>query len=212
MSLNEVFDIFNDEMQKIGTASREDAHKLGLWHQTFHCWIISKSDTGSWNLLFQLRHKDKDTFPELLDISCAGHLLTGESVEDGIRELDEELGINVSYQEIYPCGIFAVENVISENLMDREFCHIFLHVCNKPLVDYTFQFSEITGLFLINIDDFMELVNGKRDSVLSEALVLDKDIDGRTYRVKREVRLSDIVPHPKEYYDFILRKIQTYIE
>jgi hypothetical protein len=29
MSLSEVFDIFNDKMQRIGTASREEVHRLG---------------------------------------------------------------------------------------------------------------------------------------------------------------------------------------
>jgi 8-oxo-dGTP pyrophosphatase MutT (NUDIX family) len=45
----------------------------------------------------------------------------GESVEDGIRELEEELGIDVSFHELYPFGSFAVENVISEELIDRNF-------------------------------------------------------------------------------------------
>jgi hypothetical protein len=72
--------------------------------------------------------------------------------------------------------------------------------------------SEITGLFLINVVDFIQLVNGHRDSVLSEGIILDEDVVGKTYSVKREIYLPDIVPHPKEYYDFVLQKIKSYIE
>ena len=78
------------------------------------------------SLLFQLRHKDKDTYPGLLDVSCAGHLQSGETVEDGVRELEEELGITVPFHELIPCGMVAEENIISEHVVDREFNHIFI--------------------------------------------------------------------------------------
>lgn len=87
MSSDEWLDVFNEQMKKIGQASRKNVHAQGLWHQTFHCWIINKSTTGRWSLLFQLRRKDKDVFPNQHDISCAGHLLSGEAVEEGVREL-----------------------------------------------------------------------------------------------------------------------------
>ncbi|MGF7045580.1 isopentenyldiphosphate isomerase [Paenibacillus sp. DS2015] len=79
--IQEEFDIYNEQMIKIGIASRQQAHALGLWHQTFHCWVVRTSATAGFSLLFQLRHPDKDTFPSLLDISCAGHLTTGEGPE-----------------------------------------------------------------------------------------------------------------------------------
>ncbi len=70
MSLNEIYDVFNAQMIKIGKDSRQNVHAKGLWHQAFHCWIINKSISGDWSLLFQLRHKDKDTFPNILRCNC----------------------------------------------------------------------------------------------------------------------------------------------
>jgi isopentenyldiphosphate isomerase len=211
MSLNEEFDIFNDKMQKIGTSTRQEAHAQGLWHQTFHCWVINTSAMEGWRLLFQLRHIEKDTFPNLLDISCAGHLLTGESVEDGLRELKEELGIDVLFSEIFTCGVFAEENIISKKLIDREFCHVFLYECNQSLTEYKFQISEISGLFFINLDDFKQLIHGVRDSVIAKGIVIDGTV-GETDEVSREVFITDIVPHPKEYYDFIFHKIHSLLD
>ncbi|MDF2939105.1 MAG: hypothetical protein K0Q90_4478, partial [Paenibacillaceae bacterium] len=100
MAQDENFDIFDEHMNHIGTASRQEAHAQGLWHRTFHCWVLRKGSAG-WEILLQLRHKDKDTFPGLLDVSSAGHLLAGELVEDGVRELEEELGIGVPYPELF---------------------------------------------------------------------------------------------------------------
>ncbi|MDC3417918.1 hypothetical protein [Aquibacillus salsiterrae] len=38
----EQLDIFDHNKKHIGKANREDAHRLGLWHQTFQCWIVIK--------------------------------------------------------------------------------------------------------------------------------------------------------------------------
>jgi hypothetical protein len=42
-----------EQMVRIGEATRQSVHTQGLWHQTFHCWIVSKSSKGELNLLFQ---------------------------------------------------------------------------------------------------------------------------------------------------------------
>ena len=38
--MSEVLDIFDAKMNQIGTASRDEVHQKGYWHQTFHCWIV----------------------------------------------------------------------------------------------------------------------------------------------------------------------------
>jgi isopentenyldiphosphate isomerase len=116
MSQDEVFDVSNALMVKVGEATRQNVHVQGLWHQTFHCWIVHTSTTGESSLLLQVRHKDKDTYPNLLDISCAGHLQKGETVEDGVRKLQKELGVSVSFNNLIYCGMIAEEDMISRHL------------------------------------------------------------------------------------------------
>ncbi|AJS59347.1 NUDIX hydrolase [Paenibacillus sp. IHBB 10380] len=207
--LQEEFDIYNEQMIKIGIASRQHAHAQGLWHQTFHCWVVTTSAEGV-SLLFQLRHPDKDTFPNLLDISCAGHLTTGEYPEDGLRELQEELGIEATFSELYPCGIFKEENIITENLIDREFCHVFLYKSNQALRDYKFQRSEISGLFFIELEHFKQLIHGDRESLLAQGSVMNDDI-GEVIHDSRRVSRTDFVPHHQAYYDLIFSKIESLI-
>lgn len=207
MSLDEMFDIFNNRMEKIGTASRSEAHLLGLWHQTFHCWVYRETDGQGPSLLFQLRDAEKDTYPSLLDISCAGHLLTGERVEDGIRELKEELGLSVSFNALHSCGVFVDDNTITKTLIDREFCHMFLYECAKDVSEYDFQVSEVSGLYFINMDEFQQLIQGDIESVVAEGITLNGST-GERYEENRVVSLRDFVPHQKEYYDLILSEIR----
>ena len=88
----------DEKRQPLGIKSREEIHRLGYWHETFHCWFVKKVH-NEWMIYFQLRSKEKADYPLLLDITAAGHLLAGETINDGIREIDEELGLAVQLQD-----------------------------------------------------------------------------------------------------------------
>ena len=71
---------------------RAEVHRDGDWHRAVHVWITD----GRGNLLMQYRSVSKDTFPSMWDVSCAGHMGTEtDSVESAVRELKEELGLDV---------------------------------------------------------------------------------------------------------------------
>jgi isopentenyldiphosphate isomerase len=206
MLTEEIFDVFNEQRVKIGTASRSSVHAEGLWHQTFHCWIVSRSASGGSSLLLQLRHKDKDVYPNMLDISCAGHLQSEEQVEDGIRELHEELGLVVDFEALHYCGCIAEENIISADLIDREFNHMFIYKCDDPLESYSFQRSEISGLFYIPIVEFLQLLDGTITTIDTEGVVVD-EADERLIRVRRTIDREHIAPISKKYFELLFDNI-----
>ncbi|BCG59746.1 NUDIX hydrolase [Paenibacillus sp. URB8-2] len=206
MPLPEMFDIFNEQMIRIGTDSRNNAHAKGLWHQTFHCWVVNPSEGEGGSLLFQLRHKNKDTFPGLLDTSCAGHLQAGESVEDGVRELQEELGLAVPFEELVYCGMAAEESNPSPGLIDREFSHVFLYTSDQELEQYRFQWEEISGLFFVGIPKFRQLVGGETDALRIEGIVADEETQCVS-REQRLVRLEDFTPNSEEYYRLLFKRL-----
>mgnify|MGYP000375304950 CR=1 FL=1 len=43
---DELIDIFDENMNLLGTALKSQAHREGLWHKTFHCWLARKNDEG----------------------------------------------------------------------------------------------------------------------------------------------------------------------
>ncbi len=80
-----------DECGKIlGIVNRNVAHKKGLLHRVVHiCLINSKNE-----ILLQKRSKNKKLYPNVWDISAAGHVDVAESAIDAaVRETAEELGL-----------------------------------------------------------------------------------------------------------------------
>jgi isopentenyldiphosphate isomerase len=200
----ELFDIFDHNGMRIGTAGRTEVHQKGLWHQTFQCWIWTVRDEGP-VLLFQLRHPQKDTFPGRLDISCAGHLSAGERVEDGTRELEEELGLIVDYADLTFCGMYSSNKVLADGRRDCEFCHVFLYRCDQPLSDYRLQAEEVTGLFEIPLSRLELLFSGAATSIRASGVELKQ---GRLIPVERSISAGDLVPHDRTYYELILRHLE----
>ncbi|WP_379134865.1 NUDIX domain-containing protein [Paenibacillus sp. sgz500958] len=195
----EMLDVFDEQMGWTGTDSRDNVHRKGLWHQTFHCWVIHPWEGEGGSLLFQLRHPDKETYPGLLDISCAGHLQAGEAVRDGVRELKEELGLDVPFEELIFCGMNAEEVVLSDTYIDREFNHVFIYKTDKPLSEYHFQRTEISGLYLVKIKDYRDLLNGDIESVWVEGIASDES--GQVVRPdQRRIQRDDFTPNSDDYY------------
>jgi isopentenyldiphosphate isomerase len=203
----EMFDIYDEKMNWLGQAPRSEVHAKGLWHATFQCWIVSLANEEP-ALLLQLRHPDKDLFPNLLDISCAGHLAAGETVEDGARELEEELGLNVDFNELIPCGLFAEEDLMSDHLIDREFCHVFIYRCDQSLDKYVLQADEVTGLFKVNAAELERLVHGEIGQL--EAVGYQTGPNGQLEEASLLVTPKDLVPHPAAYYDLVFQTLRKH--
>lgn len=207
----EYFDIYDREMQWQGTAARSEVHAKGLWHQTFHCWIVQIKD-GVPHLLFQRRHASKDTYPGLLDISCAGHLEAGESVQDGVRELQEELGLYTSFDQLSLCGMYAEDNELPNGGRDREFCHVFWMECDQELTDYRVQEDEVVGLYWIKLSDVGALINKEVGEVLASGVDYAPSCGVCLEQSAQVVgsymfRAEEFVPHPEAYYKMLFQSI-----
>lgn len=164
----EMVDVYDDTFKKIGIKPKKEVHKTGEWHKAIHCWIVRRDNTGEY-LLFQKRGKDKTLFPNYLDISAAGHYQTGEIVSDGVREITEELGLNVDFNKLLYLGIkFDINK--SENIFNREFDEVFLHEESKSVYEYDIDIEEVEGLVQIKITDGINLFSNEIDFVMAEGV------------------------------------------
>lgn len=68
---NEMLKIFDENKHQIGIATREEVHRLGHWHEAFHCWFVSREEEKDY-IYLQLRSDMKKDYPSLLDITAAG--------------------------------------------------------------------------------------------------------------------------------------------
>jgi isopentenyldiphosphate isomerase len=81
----------------IGEETRENVHGKGLLHREIHVLILDKDK----KIVFQLRDKNKDTYPDLLDAAVGGHVELGDDfVTAAIKETEEETGIKVTESDL----------------------------------------------------------------------------------------------------------------
>ncbi len=190
-SNEEMLDYYDANMTYLGAKGRESVHRDGDWHCVFHCWVIYRDNAGKDYMILQKRGPDKKTFPNKLDVSAAGHYEAGETVKDGVRELQEELGLNVQFEDLIPVGR-RIQCAKYGDLLDYEVADVFFLICDQPLQNYDYQRDEISGLVKINIDDVLGLFRGKTQAVKAEAIGLGED------RVL--LHLSDFIPTSDNYY------------
>jgi isopentenyldiphosphate isomerase len=183
----EVIDIFNERMEHIGSVPRKEAHQNGLWHKVFHCWVVTKDKDGTESVIFQLRSKQKESVPNSLDISAAGHLQVGETPVQGLRELKEELGIEATENNLKFLGVH-VEVWCDEKTVNREFDYVYFLREDKNLSDYTVQASEVTGLTKIKIDDGIKLFTKEVSEI--DALSVHFDENGKAVDAGFNQRLN----------------------
>jgi 8-oxo-dGTP pyrophosphatase MutT (NUDIX family) len=118
--------------------------------------------------LFQLRSKTKSTHPNKLHISAAGHLSVGESIESGIREVKEELGIDVDFNSLRYLGCRRqFEDIPTPKgvFYNREFVNTYLLKDDTPLDQYILQPDELDGVYEADISDCLKLFSDEVESI-----------------------------------------------
>jgi isopentenyldiphosphate isomerase len=167
---------------------KSEAHRRGLWHRCFHCWVFGAGVGGPY-LLVQRRSATKDTWPGYLDVTAAGHLAAGEEPLDGLREVEEELGLRVDPGRLTPLGTRRAEQRIPGGL-DREFHDVFLICDDTPPGDLRLQREEVETVLGIRLEE-------------AEALGTAGSAPAREYRDGQvseiQVRVSDFVPNTDDY-------------
>ncbi|TDL80561.1 NUDIX hydrolase [Peribacillus frigoritolerans] len=200
----EVLRIFDENQNPIGTASRAEVHKIGHWHETFHCWFAGIENDRVY-LYFQLRSKEKKDYPNLFDITAAGHILAHETIEDGTREVEEEIGIHVSFSELVLLDVMKY-CVSQTDLNDNEIAHVYFYPFNLSFEAFTLQKEEVSGMVRADLHSFRELISSRRSSLLVEGFEVDQDDTRRT--IQTEVDKTGFVPHEDAYYERVLDLIE----
>jgi len=205
----ELIDIYDANLKRFGTAERLAAHLNGEWHQTFHMWIASSLHGGS--LIFQLRAPDAKNYPNLLDITAAGHLQAGEDVSHGVREVIEELGIQVSYDQLKPLG-YRVEVADQANgQRNREYQNVFLVRDDRKAAEFKPDPAEVYGLLYVPISQGMELFTGRRTEVVAEGIAFDKK-KGSWLPTTDTLSKDRFLPRIQQYYLTMLIMAERLLE
>lgn len=143
----EYLDICDEKGQPTGkTVSRQEAHQQGLLHRTAHVWIV-RNENGRTEALLQKRSMQKESFPGLYDTSSAGHIPAGEEpLPSALRELEEELGISASPDQLAYAGTFRIqyEKVFHGQVFrDNEVTRVYVYRERVDLDKLTLQADEV---------------------------------------------------------------------
>ncbi|MBI5060783.1 MAG: NUDIX domain-containing protein [Candidatus Aenigmarchaeota archaeon] len=171
--MDELVDITDENSNETGVVKKKSlVHRDGDWHKGIHVWIV-KDD----KILLQKRAPGKKLFPNKLDVSCAGHVMHGESCEDtAVRELEEELGISVK-----PSDLLLVEKrkqiSFGKEMRSREINAIFLLFMKSDLKDLKLQKSEVSEVKLFAPDELRQLFKNKPQLFVDDKKYLSEMID-----------------------------------
>jgi hypothetical protein len=168
----ELIDILNENGIKTGqVASRDEAHRKGLWHRAIVVAIINEKN----EILLQQRAANKEKNANMWDISAAGHISSGQdSLMAATREINEEvsvnLGFNVEVREFRFMYSFRKEEKFSESFIERQFYDFFIlrqSGLTKESINY--QRSEVQDIKFVTVTELNKLRESnqlvKRDEV-----------------------------------------------
>ena len=165
------------------TALKTEAHENGWFHPAVHVWFF----TSDGNILVQQRGENKSTFPLLWDVSVAGHVMAGESIKEAaIREVREEIGLDITKDNLEKIAVFKATHEHPEGILDREFHHVFLSELKDGLQTLTKQQSEVNALAVTPLLRFAEETWGLANT-------------------------GKYVPHGVEYYKTVIKTIKAKI-
>ena len=171
----EFFDVVDDLGNPTGvTVDRERAHAEGIPHRTAYVWIVRRKNDKV-QILLQKRCENKDSFPGCYDISSAGHIPAGVGyIDSAIRELKEELGVDIRPEALVYCG---VKNIVFDSVFhdkefhDKQISKVFMLWLDLEEDEFTIQQEEIEEVKWM---DFQECKIAVRDNTIPNCILLDE--------------------------------------
>lgn len=162
--MEEYVDVLDENGQKTGKIKpRSLVHRDGDWHKSVHIWIVNDKN----EVLLQKRSQNKDSHPNMWDISSAGHLSAGdESIFGAIREIKEELGIDVLPKQLKLIGSRKKKGNYQSAFINSEFSDIYLIRSPIRIDEITPQPEEVSDVKYISLDTFRHMIKTKDETLL----------------------------------------------
>lgn len=183
--MDEQWQLYNPQGEPIVGmgAVKQDVFTNGLLHGGSHVWIW-RTNNGTPEVLVQKRSATKETWPNLYDISAAGHIDVSEQpLAAAVREVSEEIGIKVVGADLQLIGLAKIYMTAPSGSIENEFQWLYLYELTGD-VEFSLQTDEVESLQWKSLDEFKK----------------DVSADSNIY-----------VPHGKNYYSTVINAIETQI-
>lgn len=158
--MEEMLDVLGENGIETGEVlTRKEVHKQGLWHKIIVVAIIDENN----QILMQQRSFTKETCPGKWDISAAGHVSAGQSsVEAAVREVNEEVGIEIRDTDLDYILTYKKESYVREDYMDKQIFDCYIaKVKEIDMNKIILQESEVADSKLVNREEFKNMVENE---------------------------------------------------
>jgi len=172
----EYIDVISPDGNLTGVSkSRNEIHQEGIWHRSVHIWVLNDKE----ELLIQRRALEKESHPGLWDVSCAGHIESGDSSRQAaVRELKEELGLTIQPEELE--RIFTIESHFILNngtYKDNELVDVYLLRKNINVQALQLQPEEVESVKMISVESFRKSVLSNDSSFVPHSKIYQNLFD-----------------------------------
>jgi isopentenyldiphosphate isomerase len=205
----EILQIYSKNGKKLKKKlSKGIVHSEGHWHRSFHCWIYSIKNKEVF-LHFQRRSITKTLEPNKFDIAVAGHYILDEGIEGGLREIREELGIEVSLSDILYVGTRKCVSSPFKGYINKEFQDVFVMEYKSEIETYTPNLQEVSEIFEIEIDSFLSFLNDSQILLNISGICFTKKGHGRK---ECQIAMKDFFIDTDNYYLIVSHFIRNYVK
>lgn len=152
----ELLDIIDENGNLTGEVmEREKVHDLNLLHWEISVFIINNKK----QVLLQKRAATKRFNPNKYG-SCAGHVNSGESIEDtALREIEEEIGLKVAKKDLKILDKMELRKGETNSHITR----VFYVICNEN--NFKIQEEELSKVKWFDIDDVINMIKNNDDRI-----------------------------------------------
>jgi isopentenyldiphosphate isomerase len=158
----EYFDVLTEKGEYTDRVeSRKECHNKGFWHKAVAVFIINSKN----QILLQKRSSNKKMWPNLWDISAGGHVLAGEfGFQAIIREIKEEIGIDINKNDILFIGAATSEN-IKKDIINKHFNEYYIVNKDIEIADLKLQKEEVSDAQWFEKEDIIKRIENNYEGI-----------------------------------------------
>lgn len=160
--MQELWQLYTEDGQPVPGqgAIKNDIYTKGLLHGSAHVWIYLQNGANV-EVLLQKRGANKRTWPNLYDISAAGHIDIGEEpLTTALRETKEEIGLDITAADLKLIKLNRVVMLPPNGETENEFQWIYLLRLDQ-IPKFILEKSEVDSLLWKPLGEFEKEVFAK---------------------------------------------------
>ena len=208
----EYLDKYTDKFKHIGTCEKSECHKKGYWHKVI---TVLAFNPETRKVYFQRKWPKDRIITEdnaLLDFTVGGHVQAGETLEQAVREVKEELLEDVELKDLVYLGIRQTAATVTDTYIANEFQYVYLYPNKKSLEDYEVNGEEIARLVEVDLYDALALFMDERSQIKAREKYVQEDdylIEEKVIERKHFMECYQLID---EFYKRMLIAIKRYCD